>query len=375
MFEERQKHKEIQIPVIYENEEEIIRLINDSFLKDYINIDTITDITFNGTTLWIRDNVKGDYPAEKQPTKNEVFELGKAFANITGKDFNDTEVILDTETALYRINFVHPRMSPFGVSMALRVSRPKLSAQSIADFANEDVERLLSAFVSAGINILISGMTGTGKTELQRHLVKHAEGRIVLIEDTMDSHIKALYPEKDIVSWRTLTEYNRERKFDYHDGIRASLRNNPDWLIIAETRSKEAYNIVEAGLTGHYIMTTLHAESAPMIASRMLSLMGETRQINERRIGNDLIQAFPIGLQLVSEKGKNGINRFISEIVEFHDFDGNKTKYTSIYKVIKKYDPINGGYKKSFVTNKLSDRLIEKITFREKVHLIPKVFI
>lgn len=357
-----------------ENEEDILQIINNSFLSRFIGVETITDISFNGTQLWLKDNEKGEYVPEFQPTKEEIHSLGKAFSNVTGKEYTDAEPILDSQTMQYRINFVHPRMSPYGASMALRVSKPEFAVSGVNAFADNLVEGLLSALVGAGVNILISGITGTGKTELQRLLVHYIDGKIVLIEDTMDSHIKALYPHKNIVSWRTLTEFSRDRKFGFHEGIQAGLRNDPEWIMISETRSSDAYSVVEAGLTGHSIMTTLHAESAGLIISRMLSLIGETRQINEARLGNDLVHGFPIGLQLESETDENGVRRFISEIVEFHNFDGQRASYTSIYKVVRKYDPKTNEYTESYIVNPLSDALLEKLTFKRKIHLVPDVF-
>src|SRR5690554_90842 len=287
-------------------QERIQNLIDSSFLQEYLELPNVTDISYNGKQMFIQDNIKGRYLAENQPEHKEVVSLGKKIANEMGKEFANNDPILDTELAYLRVNFVHEAVSPSGCTFSIRISRPQKAIEHLSELANEDVAQLLKVLVKADTNIIIAGRTGTGKTELQKLLVEYIPDnkKITLIEDTMDSHIKKLYPNKDINSWRTLTDDIRDKKITYHDLIKAGLRNNPDWLIIAETRGSEAYDMVESALTDHSIITTIHAKKAEAIPSRLISMIGQKYQVNEFLLGKDIAKTLSIGIYLDMEETK-----------------------------------------------------------------------
>lgn len=360
-----------------EEEERIEKLLRNSFLKHYLDDENITDISFNGTDLRVQDNRIGRYKPKEQPEYNEVFRLGKQIADIQGKEWTNSQPRLNTELAYFRVNFIHDSVSPFGCTFSIRVSKPKLVTNDLSDFANEDVANLLSVLIKAEFNIVIAGRTGSGKTELQKLLVNYIDDskKITLIEDTMDSHIKALYPKKDINSWRTLTEYTRTNKINYNDLIKEGLRNNPDWLIIAETRGSEAYDMLESALTDHSVITTIHANGASSIPSRLLSMIGQRYQINEILLGQDIANTLKIGIYLSMEYGEKGIKRFIREIVEYTGFSEKGIEYIPLYRVEKNYDSSTNEYMETIKTNPLSDESIADLQYKGLVHLVPKTFL
>lgn len=360
-----------------EIERQIQNLLENSFLKPFLADENITDISFNGKFMTVRDNKKDWYKTDFQPSQEEVLKLGKKIADIQGKEFANSEPILDTELAYLRVNFIHSSVSPSGCTFAIRVSRPRLAIQNLEELANKEVVQLLEALIRADMNIIISGKTGSGKTELQKLLVGFIPDnkKITLIEDTMDSHIKELYPEKDINSWRTLLDNTRERKITYNDLIKAGLRNNPDWLIIAETRGAEAYDMLESALTDHSIITTIHAKKAELIPSRILSMIGQKYQVNELLVGKDITQTLKIGIYMGVEHTQEGVKRFIREIVEFVDFTEEKGAiYIPLYKVEKDYDEDKSEYVKKIITNPLSEETLADLKYKNLYHLIPETF-
>ncbi|MFP3355408.1 ATPase, T2SS/T4P/T4SS family, partial [Pseudoalteromonas sp. SIMBA_153] len=66
-------------------------------------------------------------------------------------------------------------------------------------FAPMDIFNLFEAIIASKSNVTISGPTGTGKTELQKLLLSHVpyKEKVIMIEDTPESHVKILYPEKN----------------------------------------------------------------------------------------------------------------------------------------------------------------------------------
>lgn len=355
----------------------IQEILEESFLNPYLKQKNITDISYNGTVMKIQDNQVGRYTADYQPTQYEVLQLGKKIADEMGKEFTNNNPILDTELAYLRVNFIHSSVSPSGCTFAIRISRPVLAIQNLEKLANKEVAKLLEVLIKADSNVIISGKTGAGKTELQKLLVGFISDnkKITLIEDTRDSHIKELYPNKDINSWRTLMEETREKKITYNDLIKAGLRNNPDWMIIAETRGSEAYSMLESALTDHSIITTIHAKKAEAIPSRLLTMIGQKYNINEMVLGRDIVNTLKFGIYMTMEETKNGIERFIREIVEFTDYTEGGVKYIPIYAIERIYDDQTETYKKQVIMNPLSNETIQELKFKGLYHMLPKVFI
>lgn len=360
-----------------EKEKQIDALLNDSFVRPYLLDENITDIKFNGTSLRLKDNKKGAYVAPEQPSLEEVTQLIRKIADVQGEQFNDTEAILDIQIGNLRVNAVHEAASPFGTTMAMRVSRPKKVMNSLQEISDEDVEQLLQIFIQADISMVISGMTGAGKTEVQKVLVSDIASNktITLIEDTMDSHIKALYPEKDIYSWRILDSDDRSKKITGVMYIKAGLRNDSDWIIITETRgAEEAYEIVQAALTGHSMLTTIHTPSALTIPNRILNMVGQEYSINEVRFGKDIIEGLPIGIHMVMEMNEEGeMERYPREIVEFLDFTENGVIAQTIYQV--EHVHVEGEqYEKIIHKSPISPRLKKRLQEKKMLHLLPDIF-
>lgn len=362
---------------VSEEELKIEQLLKDSFLGNYLNDENITDISYDGTKLRIQDNVKGRYIAEKQPDYNEVYELGKKIANIQGKEWTNNTPTLNTELSYLRVNFIHHSISPSGCTFALRVSRPRLVTSNISEFANDTVAQLLSVLIEGEYNMIIAGRTGSGKTELQKMLVSSIDNfkKITLIEDTMDSHIKEIYPDKDINSWRTLMESTRKNKVTYHHLIKEGLRNNPDWLIVAETRGAEAYDMLESALTDHAIITTIHARGAKAIPTRILRMIGQRFDFDERILGQDIAETLKIGIYLRMEFTDEGIKRYIREIYEYTGFNDGELEYIPLYRLKRVYNENTKKYENRIETNPLSKETIEDLTYKKLIHKVPKEFL
>ncbi|USK62337.1 ATPase, T2SS/T4P/T4SS family [Peribacillus asahii] len=360
-----------------DKQHQIESLLNDSFVRPYLLDENITDIKYNGTSLRLKDKKKGPFIAPVQPTTEQVTQLIRKIADLQGEQFNDTEAILDIQIGNLRVNAIHEAGSPFGTTMSMRVSRPKKAMDSLSELADEEVEQLLRVFVQADISMVISGATGAGKTEAQKMLVGDIDNNktVSLIEDTMDSHIKTLYPEKDIYSWRILDSDDRTKKITGVLYIKAALRNDSDWIIITETRgAAEAYEIVQAALTGHSMLTTIHTPEAIGIPSRILNMVGQEYKINEIRFGRDIVNSLPIGIHMVMEMNEEGeMERYIREIVEFTDFNENGVVAQTIYKVENVH--VSGEtYKREVKKNPISENLKKRLQEKKMLHMLPEEF-
>lgn len=356
-------------------EKEVERALLESAIGNYVEREDVTDIGFNGTTLYVQDS-KGLHKIENSGvTSEDIQELAKKVSNEVNKNFTNTTPILDTAIGRFRLNFMHRSISPFGTTMALRVSKPMLAIKDPTTLGNGSLIKLLNLCMKIGENSIISGETGSGKTELQKYLVGFIpdDKKITLMEDTPDSHLKRIYPEKDINSWVTKEGGDDgEGRVTFVELLKAALRNNPEWAIISETRGEEAKNMIDVAQTDHSVITTLHASGAPLIPSRIISMVSQgSKGFNELMLGKDIVDVINIGIHMKLDRSTGKMNRFIREVVEFTDYDSTGAKYNYLYRVTNEYDEDTGKYNTIIETGAVSERFVEKLKLNRLYHHLP----
>ena len=329
----------------------------------------LTDISFNGKSLYIQDNIKGRFKLNEKVNVNSIYNYIKQLTNENNEQFNDEKPVLDTEFPNLRVNAVHQSLSPSNLTLGLRASKPTVRIKQYdKNFAPKTIFDLLEVLVKARCNILISGKTGSGKTEMQKYLVNHINDtdKIVLIEDTMDSHIKQLYPNKDILSWKINNRIKEPIGFD--ELIKTALRNNPDWIIVSETRGSEAYSMLKSALSGHHIITTLHSLNATNNIERLIHMCKEKYNLDQNLLGSMICDNFDIGIHLEHFIDEDGVKRYVSEIVEYIEYGKAGTVVNPLYRRTIKIKKHNDEFK--YVTEydygKISRNLFNKLT-KEKV--------
>ncbi|MDR5021415.1 type II/IV secretion system ATPase subunit [Bacillus thuringiensis] len=352
----------------------INEMLKGSFLWEHLRDDRITDISWNGTSLYIQHNEKGRFRPNNQPTLEQAEKLIKQIANIQEKEFTDTAPILDAEIDYIRVNAVHQVISKDGLTFALRISRPRLAIADLNDLVNEEAALLMELLMRTKSNMFISGETGSGKTELQKLLVGFIPDmqKITLIEDTRDSHIKALYPDKDINSWQTLKDF-----IDAQTLLQASLRNNPDWVILTETRGKESGDMMDIAKSNHAVIVTLHSIDSVNIPSRLRTMVKQSpayANSTDSLIIEEIITMFNFGIHmdLSFENGK--FVRRIKEIVEYIGFDETGLKYEYVYNLKNVYIEETDSYELKEFMKPISQRTKDRLIDKKLYHLLPNVF-
>lgn len=104
----------------------IQEMVGLGIIETIIKDPSVTDISYNGTELVINTN-SGKYKYEDEINENYIIKLIQKFANAVDKEFTPKSPILDAQLGNLRLNAVHKVLSPYGTTMALRVSRPKLA--------------------------------------------------------------------------------------------------------------------------------------------------------------------------------------------------------------------------------------------------------
>lgn len=139
----------------------------------------------------------------------------------------------------------------------------QMSELGLTGKAAEDVQNAASK--NTGM-ILTTGPTGSGKTTTLYTLVNHIKTpdlKIITIEDPIEYEIEGI----------SQTEVSKNKNYTFSKGLRAIVRQDPDVILVGEIRDDETADIaINAALTGHLVLSTLHTNNAPATVSRLLEL-------------------------------------------------------------------------------------------------------
>lgn len=342
-----------------DKESYLLEYLKKSFLGS-INLEDYTDITYNGLVLYGISRSKKKEKIEVNISNQEVGDFLIHMANILGKNFNTMNPFLDITFLTYRLSAVHPVIAKErtrGIyTFSLRIYKKELVVDPSNDtYCSKEVYNLFNNLILNNISILISGKTGSGKTELQKYLVSYMQEdtRIILIEDEYETFLKELFPSLDIVTWITFNNQDNISK-DMRKLIKVALRNNPEWLIISEVRGEEAKELYTSLTTGHPLITTIHSKSAFKSVERLAYLMDIP--LDNSTLFNDLIDYLNIAIHMDKYIDNEGNTiRYIKEIVEYY-VEKDKVHKNCIYES----DGILKVYKK------ISSSLSKKINMKEK---------
>ena len=304
-------------------------------LKKYLDDDDITDVSYsNNGQLWLKSLSKGIYKPEIQDVNNaQIEKLAFQCANMMGKTFNMAHPFLDAESAELRLNFIHDSIARNGIALLMRKTPAKIRLQKdkiIAEkYMTETIHDFLLKCVEGHCNIIISGETGSGKTEFLKYLAAHTKEneKLITIEDTLELHLDKIFPYRDIIAMKT------NNIASYTDVLVTCMRQNPKWILLSEVRSAEAVMAVRNSISsGHYILSTIHADKAESIPNRMYSLLETNLDIDQ--FLKSVYRYIQLGVHIRGYQDKN-TKRFVREVCEVCEFyvdENNNPKSNVIYR-------------------------------------------
>ncbi len=303
-------------------------------LKEFLEDDNITDVSYtNGGQVWLKSLDKGVYKVDRPEINDPLIDkLAFQCANCMGKTFNMAHPFLDAESAELRMNFVHNSIATNGIALVIRktpakirLNRDKLLSEK---YVTESILNFLLTCVTGHCNIIVSGETGSGKTELVKYLASNTKEneKIITIEDTLELHLDKIFPHRDIVAMKT------NNIASYSDVLVTCMRQNPRWILLSEVRSAEAVMAVRNSISsGHNIISTIHSDKASSIPMRMYSLLESNLDIDQ--FLKSIYRYVQIGIHVKGYFSKE-LNRFQREIVEVCEFyvdKDNNAKHNLIF--------------------------------------------
>jgi len=156
----------------------------------------------------------------------------------------------------------------FGEKLVMRIFDPDVLVKNFTQlgFSKKDNDTWQSMIQQPHGIILVTGPTGSGKTTTLYSTLKllaKPEVNVCSIEDPIEL-IEPAFNQMQV---------QKNIDLDFASGVRTLLRQDPDIIMIGEIRDKETADIaIQAALTGHLVLSTLHTNDAPSAVTRLLDI-------------------------------------------------------------------------------------------------------
>lgn len=289
-----------------------------SFLGILLTDPDITDISYNGEFIYYMSSSTGRNKSEIIVTPLMVKDFVRQIANVLEKQFSYQVPILDVSFDKYRFNAVHQSIARNNgkeiITFSLRIASSELKIKDNSTFCNSVLTNFFKEILNHNMSIIISGSTGSGKTEFQKYLISKLprNKRVIVIDNVLELDQVRTYTDLDINTWQA-DDKNIEQSIK--DLVRNALRSNPDWLIVAESRGGEMNEIINSALTGHPIITTMHCTNIELIPERISRMiMMNEKKMNYEDVLKDVYANFQIFVHLTKKESKGSIIRIIDSI-------------------------------------------------------------
>jgi general secretion pathway protein E len=156
----------------------------------------------------------------------------------------------------------------FGEKLVMRIFDPEVLLRSFGDLGltGKNHERWQEMVSRPHGIVLVTGPTGSGKTTTLYSTLKQLATEEVNVSTVED-------PIEMVVDAFNQTQVHHAIELDFAAGIRTLMRQDPDIIMVGEIRDREtAHMAVQAALTGHLVLSTLHTNNAPSAINRLQDL-------------------------------------------------------------------------------------------------------
>lgn len=156
----------------------------------------------------------------------------------------------------------------FGEKLVMRVFDPDVLQSNFSDlgFSSEDLNRWRDMTKQPYGIVLVTGPTGSGKTTSLYSTLRELATQEINVS-TIEDPIEMVEPAFNQMQVQQSIDLN------FADGLKALMRQDPDIIMVGEIRDLETAEMaVQAALTGHLVLSTLHTNDAPSSISRLLEL-------------------------------------------------------------------------------------------------------
>jgi pilus assembly protein CpaF len=287
-------------------------------LEPLLADDTVTEIMVNGPSeVWVERDGRVEPTGVSFSSEAQLYQTIDRIVSQVNRRVDEASPMVDARLPNgERVNVIIPPLSLIGPILTIRRFPRKFTLGELVECGTLDdpTRRLLSAFVRARLNVVISGGTGAGKTTLLNALsaaILERE-RIVTIEEAAELQLQ----QPHVLSLEARPA-NVEGKGEVtiRDLVRNSLRMRPDRIIVGEVRGIETLDMLQALNTGHEgSLVTVHANSADDALFRLLTLA----TMSDVHIPHDALHEYinnAIHVIVQIERGADGARRLVEVAV------------------------------------------------------------
>jgi pilus assembly protein CpaF len=356
------------IPLNAEEKEQFIEEVQNEVLglgpiEPYMHDPTVTDVLVN-THRQIYVERYGKLQSTGARFKDDIHlkNIIDRIVSAVGRRIDESCPMVDARLPDgSRVNAIIPPLAIDGPMLSIRrfaVIPLELEDLITLKTLTPEIGEILKGIVTAKLNVLISGGTGTGKTTmlnvLSRFIPSHE--RIVTVEDSAELQLK----QEHVVRLETRPP-NIEGKGEVtqRDLVRNSLRMRPDRIIVGEVRGAEVLDMLQAMNTGHEgSLTTIHANSPRDALLRLETLVFMAGlNIPSEAIRRYISSAIHIILQV--SRHVDGSRKLVS-LQEITGMEGNVITMQEIFSFTQDGLDENGRIKGRFEIANVFPRFTEK---------------
>lgn len=307
-------------------------------LQDFLEDPEITEIMVNGAdSIFIEKHGKLQRIDSGFESREKLMQVIWQITADCNRVVNESSPIVDARLPDgSRVNAVLAPIALNGPILTIRrfPTRPIMMEDLLRmNSLTPECADFLKSAVENGLNILVSGGTGSGKTTFLNVLSNFipSDQRVITIEDSAELRLQNI---PNLVSLETRNA-NVEgcKEITIRDLLKTSLRMRPDRIIVGEVRSKEAIDMLQAINVGHSSMTTVHANSVKDVISRLETMVLMGMEMPLSAIRGQIASGFDLLIHL--GRLKDG-SRCVFEIAEPVSFSEGEVVINSLFKYVEK---------------------------------------
>jgi type IV pilus assembly protein PilB len=264
----------------------LVRLANQIILKAISLRASDVHIEPQEKNCTIRFRIDGVLQKIKDVPKTVQRLLISRYKIMAGMDITENRLPQDGRSSInFRNRAIDLRLASiptvFGENITIRILDRDESVFNLQNSGMSEVEleKFLKMISIPHGSVIITGPTGSGKTTTlyaSLNKISNVEKKIFTIEDPVEFRFPQIMQ----------VQVNPKIDMTFSRGLRALLRSDPDIILIGEIRDLETAKIaVEAAITGHLVLTTLHTNDAPSTLTRLREMGVESYMISSSVTG------------------------------------------------------------------------------------------